>query len=675
MDLLGRGGMATVYKGYQSDIDRYVAVKVLPQLPEQDQAFVERFKLEARTIARLQHPHILPIYDFGDEAGLLYLVTAYAPGGSLNEQILKGPLPLATVDRLLREIAPALDYAHRQGIIHRDIKPANILLDREGNALLADFGIVKLLEGTSVSNLTGTSGIVGTPAYMSPEQANGQPVDGRTDVYALGVVMYEMLTGRQPFSAETPLQLLLKHLNEPPPLLRDQMKDLPPALDIVLQRALAKDPADRYQTAAQFAQAFAQAISNAETGTLQFPTGGLKPPTQTVPTAGNVPMTSVVTGNNTQPAPAATLSPVPQRSQALLPTLLIAGAAVLALVLALFALVSSNQRTPEVVVATATAVAPPTTVPVVIAPTSPPVPTFGSASFTTADALGDTLNLRVQNLMPPSSGARYVAWLQNTSTDNTLKLGDLEVDALGSGILSYTDESGMALPALYNRLILTLETEDTDTPSDTTRFIGEVPAAVNAALSEILIASEDGLNGDSLLDGALTEAGIGRQHTALAAAASNINGLHQHAEHSVNIFLGMQEDLDGNGRGENPGRGVGVAFFLEQIEAQLMLILEDETTDDYLLTQVEYIRVCLLNARNWMEEVVALEREFLAADTLEAVAADLSRSTDAAVAISDGVDLNQNGVVELFEGECGLQQVGESGILIGNLTLRAAEDA
>lgn len=206
--------MASVYLGHQQDIDRDVAIKVLPPHPGQDSRFVERFRLEARTIARLQHPHILPVYDYGDEDGILYLVMAYVRGGSLADRIRKGAMSPADAERLMTQMGSALDYAHRQNVVHRDVKPANILLDHEGHALLTDFGIVKLMEGSS--QLTGTGGLIGTPAYMSPEQAQSDDVDHRSDLYSLGVVGYEMLTGKQPFHAETPMQIVLKQISAPP---------------------------------------------------------------------------------------------------------------------------------------------------------------------------------------------------------------------------------------------------------------------------------------------------------------------------------------------------------------------------------------------------------------------------------------------------------------------------
>jgi serine/threonine protein kinase len=656
-ELLGQGGMATVYKGYQAEIDRFVAVKVMTPLHGQDIAFFDRFKLETRVIARLQHPHILPLYDFGEEQGLLYLITAYAPGGSLSDLIARGALLPTQVERLLGEVASALDYAHRQGVIHRDIKPANILLDREGHALLADFGIVKILSGgTTTPAITTTTGIIGTPAYMSPEQANGAVLDGRSDVYALGVVAYEMLTGQQPFSAETPLQVLIKHLTEPPPLLRQSAANLPASLEIVLQRSLAKDPADRYATATDFANAFKGALSASGTNTLRLPD---PPPTNVASSQPVLPPT----GSTTYVSP-----PAPRGGQTMLIT---AGLALAALALALLAIITVNQRG-----APAVATLPPATNAPTSAPTNAPAQVaarndLGSVRYSTTNALGDTLTLTAENLAPLPPGSRYFAWLLNTADDAVQNLGELAVDVQGSGTLFYTDEEGRLLPAIYNQVSLSVESEDTDTPKGEIVYIASVPAALTDALRAILLESPDGINGGSLLDGAIREATIGRQHAGYGSNASNLNGVRLHAEHTINILLGTQEDLDGNGRGENPGRGIGMAFFLDAILAQIDAASENPTVQ----TQVESIRVCAANARGWMDEVIALERELLTIDDIDApgVTESRQRSTDAASEMIDGIDLNGNGSVELFEGECALRQISESGILAGNLTLRAVE--
>lgn len=264
-DFIGKGGMATVYLGYQKNVDRQVAVKILPPHPGVDEQFKERFQLEARTIARLQHPHILPLYDYGTQDDLVYLVMAYISGGTFENRITKGEVTLEEIERVLKEIGGALDYAHRQGVVHRDIKPANILLDTEGHALLTDFGIAKL--GEENLGLTGTN-VVGTPAYMSPEQAQGLEITGKADIYSLGVVVFQALTGKLPFNAPSVLQLMLSVVQDPIPDLDDFVSDAPVGLSSVLSRALAKDPDARYETALEFAEAFSSVIRASKKDTL-----------------------------------------------------------------------------------------------------------------------------------------------------------------------------------------------------------------------------------------------------------------------------------------------------------------------------------------------------------------------------------------------------------------------
>ncbi|MEM6530871.1 MAG: serine/threonine-protein kinase, partial [Chloroflexota bacterium] len=267
VDRIGAGGMATVYKGYRTDIDRTVAIKVLKiNAAIVDDGLIQRFELEAKTVARLQHPHILSMFDYGVEDDLLYLVMAYIDGGSLGDWQREDSVPPpADVVRVLREVAGALDYAHRQGIVHRDIKPDNILIDSEGHAMLADFGIVKIAGGDE--NLTATGGIVGTPAYLAPEQGAGEEVNQSSDIYALGVVVYELLTGRQPYRADTAIQVIIKHMSDPVPDIMAEVPDLPEAIGPVMKRALAKTPEDRYQTAMEFSEDFARVFSGEQGNT------------------------------------------------------------------------------------------------------------------------------------------------------------------------------------------------------------------------------------------------------------------------------------------------------------------------------------------------------------------------------------------------------------------------
>jgi serine/threonine protein kinase len=245
---LGRGGMATVYRGWDPLFEREVAVKVLPpELLHADPQFKMRFEREAKIIASLEHPSIVPVYDVGDDTGQPYFVMRYMNGGSLSERIKAKTLTVEDALKILAQLAPGLDEAHSKGIVHRDLKPSNILFDSKGIPYISDFGIAKLSQAQS-GNMTG-SAIIGTPAYMAPEQAQGTGVDGRTDIYAVGIILYEMLTGKQPYEADTPMAVAFKHITDPVPNIRDVNPTLTPDVDQVIQMAMAKNKDDRFATA------------------------------------------------------------------------------------------------------------------------------------------------------------------------------------------------------------------------------------------------------------------------------------------------------------------------------------------------------------------------------------------------------------------------------------------
>jgi serine/threonine-protein kinase len=255
--ILGSGGMAVVYRGYQPNLDREVAIKVLPPTYKKDPAFLERFKLEARAMAQLAHPNIVTIHDFGEENDRLFIVMAYIAGGTLRDR-LGGPMNPQLVVRHIRDVASALAYAHERQIVHRDVKPANVLLDGEGRGILSDFGIAKVMAAREGVTRVGAG--VGTPEYMSPEQCRGTVVDGRADIYALGVLAYEMLTGRTPFIADDYAALAHAHIYETPTPPSAINPRISPAVQAVVLKALAKEPAYRFQDALEFASALAQSV-------------------------------------------------------------------------------------------------------------------------------------------------------------------------------------------------------------------------------------------------------------------------------------------------------------------------------------------------------------------------------------------------------------------------------
>lgn len=248
-----RGGMSTVYLAYDPKFNREVAIKVLPREFLHDPTFLERFSQEAQVIARLEHRNILPVYDYGETDGLPYIVMRYMPHGSLRDRLDKASgigLPIPEIVKTIRQIAEALDFAHDHNVVHRDLKPGNVLLDDVGNAYLSDFGIAKVIE---VSMTFSGTLVMGTPSYMAPEQVRGGKLSARTDVYALGAMLFEMLVGHPPFEADDPLALAYLHVNEPVPQLADSRPSLPAGMQAVIERAMAKDPDERFQSASELA--------------------------------------------------------------------------------------------------------------------------------------------------------------------------------------------------------------------------------------------------------------------------------------------------------------------------------------------------------------------------------------------------------------------------------------
>ncbi|MBN2147869.1 MAG: protein kinase [Anaerolineales bacterium] len=260
---LGRGGMATVYQAHDPRFKRDVAIKMLPAAIIHESTFRARFEREAQTIAALEYPGIVPVYDFGEENEQPYLVMRYMTGSSLSQRLKDGPLSISETSQIFSRLAAALDYVHSKGIIHRDLKPANILFDQHGNAYLSDFGIARIAEATVA--LTG-DGLIGTPSYMSPEQARGDPdIDSRSDIYALGAIVFEMLTGKQPYEATTPMGVAMKHLIEPVPRILKVKADLPAECENLISRAMAKERDKRFPNATEMARVLEGISLRAET--------------------------------------------------------------------------------------------------------------------------------------------------------------------------------------------------------------------------------------------------------------------------------------------------------------------------------------------------------------------------------------------------------------------------
>ncbi len=269
LEQLGRGGMATVYKAYEPSLDRVVALKVIRPGFAEDREFLERFAREARAVAKLVHPNIVQIFAFDQVEGRPFLAMQFLEGGTLKERQVQLAsdgkfLDQRDVAQIVSQVAAALGYAHAQGVVHRDMKPSNVMLTSDGRAVVTDFGIAKILGGTQMTQ-TGVG--IGTPEYMSPEQGQGGQIDARSDIYSLGVMAYELLTGQLPYMADTPFAVVLKHVRDPLPLPSKVSPNVGPATERVLLTALAKDPAQRYASATEFGEAMSRAIEQDGRGT------------------------------------------------------------------------------------------------------------------------------------------------------------------------------------------------------------------------------------------------------------------------------------------------------------------------------------------------------------------------------------------------------------------------
>lgn len=298
VERIGSGGMATVFKAYQANLDRYVAIKVLPSYYARDPDFVKRFVQEARVVAKLIHPNILQIHDFGEQENITYIVMEYVEGGTLKER-LRRPLSTGEAADYMIQAAEGLICAHNNGIVHRDVKPANMLLRKEGYLLLSDFGIAKILEGTT--NLTRAGVGIGTPQYMSPEQGTGMAVDRRSDIYSLGIVLFHCLTGQVPFTADTPLSITLKHLNEPLPVEMLRRAGVPSQIEQVIVKMTAKSPQDRFQTTDAVIDALTDALATAHVAMPQRRWPGA---------SSAMPKIDLPVPNNSTPLPAISNQPV-----------------------------------------------------------------------------------------------------------------------------------------------------------------------------------------------------------------------------------------------------------------------------------------------------------------------------------------------------------------------------
>jgi hypothetical protein len=583
IERLGQGGMAQVYRAIQPTIERPVAIKVLHSHLVTSDGFVDRFKREARSLGQLQHPHIVQVIDFDAQGDLYYMVMDFIPGKTLRT-FLDGSGPVDPVRALdiVEQLAEALAFAHRRGLIHRDVKPGNVLFrdDACTDAVLTDFGIGRLVDDMT---MTISGSVMGTPAYMSPEASLGLPVDARADLYSLGITLYEMVTGSVPYRGDTPLSVIRKQIDTPLPPLREQYAHLPEPLIRIIERALEKDVAHRYQRAEELVAD----IRVARAALAGPPAPGLPATPPPSPRIGaTIPLT-VTTSQRlaapSRPAPPDAVPAAPAASPRRRAVGVLLGLFALVLVVGLTAATVLTRpagdranveptATPQATGAagaTAVAVAPAGAVPLGQVPASPAASapplvlpeTFGALEFAdrTEVATGRFL-LRLSRVPQPPAGAQYRLWLQS-GDEAPRDAGPLTVDA---GQILQTGDLEADLIRPGSRVLVSLEPEGAElaAPGEQIVFAGELAAPVATTMRRLLVEEQGGAG---RLRSAFEQARLADEHAGFAQdalAAGDLAFAKRHAEHVVNILDGADGaffgDVNLDGRAENPGDNIGV---------------------------------------------------------------------------------------------------------------------
>jgi len=720
---IARGGMAEVFLGTHLSLERRVAVKVLLSHLEEEDNLQVRFQREAKVLASLRHPYIVQIYDFALHEGQPYFVMEYVPGTNLGLYLRQvheqgGRLTLGQIARILARISLALDYAHSQGVIHRDVKPANVLLTSPSQppqpgqplpddveAILTDFGLLRLSDAASQSS----SGIIaGTPAYMSPEQARGADIDYRTDLYSLGVMLYEMLAGQVPFEADTSMGILMKHIQTPPP----PISGLPFTLQQVLDRALEKDPAKRYSSAQELTLDFLQA--SGLDPALAFPGLGMPPTRPNQPALNGIPASAESDTLRPTPTPrsqvlsasAASSSDAPQTASTSLfrrqPVFLWSGAVIaIALIFGLFSRFAPIREptAPTPSPATLTPVSPsqtPTSSHAMPQGTSPApmtttmtgeMQTFGLLRFYDAAGFLDETILSARNMPPPPAGTRYEAWLLGEETRRSL--GILEVNSEGSGEITLLDEQGRNLLSRYNRVEITLESQadSSPNPSQQVAYSSGLPPLALIHLRHLFVAFNDTPSQTPLVIGLYTQSVLlDEQARALVNAYENgqTAQVQQQAEAMYNLLTGKQDtrygDLNQDGSINNPGDGYGLLLngenmgYIEGVASHTRYAMTGGDASLNILTHGEHVLQSAQNLETWAAELRDLCLQILAEPNGPQTNSQVRQAASLADRMFNGRDLDGNEKIEPIPGEGGVKTILEhAGYMIDMPLLSGAE--
>jgi serine/threonine protein kinase len=649
--LLGSGGMAEVYLGLHTTLNRPVAVKILYGHLLEDDTSMARFRSEAQSVAAMRHPNIVQVYDFDVADDQPYIVMELLEGPSLADYIgvlhrTGQRLPPETIARLITAVAAALDYAHSRGVIHRDVKPSNVLLRREGGLVeprvplpddvqpvLTDFGVARMANATI---RTASGSIVGTPAYMSPEQITSAGIDARSDIYSLGVMLYEMLSGRLPFGNDTEsvASVLIKHITESPAPLAEET----PAVQAVVSRALAKDPHDRYQSAGELALDLRRALGLPLT---PVEMAAITPPPRSQTAAG----------------PAA--RKLASHARPSKPFLTVGALAVLLVVSALAVLLGTGVIGSKGDKSTPASGA---------AGQGVDQPYLGVLSFESLSAELDQVVLRVTHLTPPQPGTQYEVWLLGGETRRSI--GILHVDAQGDGQLVFVDKAGENLLATFDHFEITIEPNpDTNPlPSGNVAYSGALPAAPLVHIRHLLVAFAQAPGSIGLTIGVMRDSNLMTQTAQAILDAQKVGDLaamKREAEGLVNLIEGQggadYGDLNGDGTITDPSDGFGLlpgarggGYIQASIEHASYAASSPGATS-YMVDQANKLEAAAQNLGAWAAQIRDTGLAIIKSQTVDDAAEPVHRVVRLVDLFANGLDLNVDGQIEPVVGEGGAQ--------------------
>ena len=656
-DLIARGGMAEVYTGTHESFGR-VAVKVMRGLLEQDSDQLARFQREAEVIEDLRHQNIVQMLEYAIVGESPYLVMEYIPGPSLASYLKqlhdnKQRLPIGIVAHILKSMASALDYAHLKGIVHRDIKPANVLLRSQSEMvelgkplpadvepILTDFGLVRLLDSTMH---TTAGSVSGTPAYMSPEQARGEKGDKRTDIYALGIMLYEMLAGVVPFQADTTFGMLMKHINEPPP----PIKGISPDLQMVIDRSLNKRPEYRYETAGELANEF-MALFNGQTispGTLHI---------------------AQLARDAAEAERQGKAQPEKRRFSWMRTGIEIAIAAIVLFVI--YFVVNTRQSA--------------------IAQNVP----IGRARFSFAISDNDRITFSLTGGSPHGENEHMEAWLIYDD-EAPRDIGRLTFDGSNVGRLEYTDLDGNNLLDGLKEIRITREPNNPSntTPTRDVVYSSIFPPETLVHIRNLNVSFEGGSDNASLIAGLYYYSGSYIEAAINGDPESNYVGMTEAYENNVeaifrkrneeliNMIVGEQSDLyrdyDGDGIEDTFATGYGSlpngdqAGYLAQTALEAQAAAEAPDTTSNIIQQNRSLQVCIQNMKEWTDQILPLALQLPEMEFGPEMKPVIDELSGLGLALSKGVDANKNGTKEPIQGECGALQAYDYGTYMADFPI------